>query len=198
MAKKAKKPTAKKGRGTIAVLSLLLLGSAALRLVASAEEVWAANPPAQHEEPEQEIAQHTSEALSDLAPLLEAIQQREEAVARKEVEIEQRMRALEIADGKIEERLGALRKAQSDLRDTMSLASTAAEDDLSRLTAVYENMKPKIAAALFQEMDPEFAAGFLGRMKPNAAAAVMAGMPAQNAYAISAILAGRNANVPKN
>ena len=79
----------------------------------------------------------------------------------------------------------------------MAYADTAAEGDLARLTAVYENMKPKDAAALFEEMDPDFAAGFLGRMRADSAAGIMAGLSPPVAYSVSVLLAGRNANVPK-
>ena len=90
----------------------------------------------------------------------------------------------------------ALEMAEESLVSTMARASTASENDLTRLTAVYENMKPKEASALFEEMDPEFAAGFLGRMRPDAAASIMTGLNSGKAYAISVILAGRNANAP--
>jgi flagellar motility protein MotE (MotC chaperone) len=66
------------------------------------------------------------------------------------------------------------------------------------LTAVYETMKPKDAAALFEAMQPEFAAGFLGRMRPEAAGAILAGMSPEAAYAASLLLAGRNAAVPRD
>ena len=106
--------------------------------------------------------------------------------------------ALALAEEQIEARLAALVAAEEDLAATISVADSAAEEDIARLTAVYENMKPKDAAALFEEMAPEFAAGFLGRMRPDAAGAVMAGLDPKTAYTISVLLAGRNADVPKN
>ena len=108
------------------------------------------------------------------------------------------MQALSVADQTIARKLAALTEAEEKLRATLALADTAAEDDLIRLTAVYQNMKPAEAAALFEEMDPQFAAGFLGRMDPAAAAGVLAGLSPQAAYSVSVILAGRNANVPKD
>ena len=87
-------------------------------------------------------------------------------------------------------------REQTALADTISVADSAAEEDLSQLTAVYENMKPADAAALFETMEPDFSAGFVGRMRPEVAAAIMALLAPETAYAISAILAGRNANAP--
>ena len=86
---------------------------------------------------------------------------------------------------------------EAKLRATLAVADGAAEADVERLTAVYQAMKPKDAAALFETMSPDFAAGFLGRMAPESAAAILSGMSAEAAYGISVIVAGRNAKAPK-
>ncbi len=196
---KSKKVKLKKSRGTIAVIAILFLSSAGIRIVSSAEAVVAEaqntlNPETPTDAAVEEVAPPSREELEGI---LQAFQVREERVRDQELQLERRMHALQVADEQITKKLAELRKAEEELRATLALASTAAEDDLSRLTTVYENMKPKVAAALFQEMAPEFAAGFLGRMRPDSAAAVMAGMTPETAYSVSAILAGRNANVPK-
>ena len=108
-----------------------------------------------------------------------------------------RKAALALAEAAISKRMAELVAAEARLKATLALADGAAEDDLLRLTTVYETMKPKDASALFAAMDAEFAAGFLGRMKPDAAAAILAGMQPEAAYAVSILLAGRNALVPK-
>ena len=133
----------------------------------------------------------------DIAQMLSAFQARESRLEEREFHLKARMKALSVVDEQVTRKLAALSQAEEELRQTLALADEAAENDLSKLTAVYENMKAKDAAALFEEMDPSFAAGFLGRMRPEAAAEVMAGLTPQSAYTISAILAGRNADVPK-
>ncbi len=199
----ANKKTARtaRGRGTLGILVLLLAGSAFVRIVGSADMVMAEarDAMAAIEEPAtgREPAKGTPEP-AELDAMLRAFEDREARIRAQEEQIEKRLKALNIADEKISERLAELKAAEGELRATLALASTAAEDDLARLTAVYENMKPKTAAALFEEMAPEFAAGFLGRMRPASAAAVMAGLTPEAAYTISAILAGRNANAPKD
>jgi flagellar motility protein MotE (MotC chaperone) len=91
-----------------------------------------------------------------------------------------------------------MQAVEAELQATLALADGAAEADLDRLTAVYQAMKPKDAAALFETMSPEFAAGFLGRMPPESAAAILSGMSAESAYGVSVIVAGRNAGAPKD
>ncbi len=203
MAKKLKEKLRRKarrpGRGTLLIVASLLIGSAMLRVSEDAGRALArTDEPA----PNEKMEQHTQTPLAcepapDVAAMLEAFSSREERLKLKEGQVADRMQALSVADQEIERKLMELTKAEEALRATLALADTAAEDDLTRLTAVYENMKPKEAAALFEEMDPQFAAGFLGRMQPGAAAGVMAGLSPQTAYAVSVILAGRNANVPK-
>ena len=107
-----------------------------------------------------------------------------------------RLQALRITDREVTQKIAALEEAETDLRQTLSIAETAAEDDIKRLTEVYERMKPKQAAALFEQMDPSFATGFIARMRPEAAAAIMAGLSPQAAHTFSVVMAGRNADVP--
>lgn len=128
--------------------------------------------------------------------LLEAIRSREAQLAARGRELDEREQVLSVARAKIDEQLAALTDAERRLSETLALADKAAEQDISRLVAVYEAMKPAAAAQIFATMDVEFAAGFLARMEPGIAGAILAGIPAERAYAISATLAGRNVGVP--
>ncbi len=207
------------GRGSVTLIAILLFSSAAIRLLTSGSEAFAqdgqlptAQMPAAMEagapnKPnanslDQETGQtqrlsNVTRSRNEISGLIAALTEREAQVAEREKKLEMRLRALSIADHEIEKRLLSLSETENKLRATLSLADEASEKDLLKLTSVYENMKPKDAAALFEQMEPNFAAGFLGRMRPEAAASVMAGLSPQVAYSISVILAGRNANAPK-
>ncbi len=203
---KPKKRSRRKAKGALSAIGALLLASAALRVGVGAGEAFAreggddTTPPALSEVAETHIskpAEGVEIADKDVMPLLNALNEREAQVAKREEGVAMRMQALSVAEREIERKLAALEAAEERLRATMSLAQNAAEDDISRLTDVYANMKPKQAAALFEEMDPEFSAGFLARMRPDTAAGIMAGLSPSAAYTISVVLAGRNAQVPK-
>ena len=206
----AKKPKVKKekkpGRSrssALFMLSFLLIGSALVRLgmeagPAIAREV--SDLQNGKDESPSHAGQMQSEGMpssAELQAMLAAFKEREAALEAREAEIEDRMKALEIADQAIEKKLLDLQQAEAKLLATLNLADGAAEQDVTKLTSVYEQMKPKDAAALFEEMDPSFAAGFLSRMRPEAAAGVMAGLSPEAAYTISVVLAGRNGEVPK-
>lgn len=185
--------------GALLVVSVLLLGSAILRLGVQAGTPMALDLPgaAEHNLETDNPKDASAQMPADLQLLIDALQSREEKNKRKEIQIQDRMKALEIAEQAIDMKLAALIEAEEKLSATLTLADGASEGDLTRLTDVYQKMKPKDAAALFEEMAPEFAAGFLGRMRSESAASIMAGLSPKTAYTISVLLAGRNAWVPK-
>ena len=193
-------PDNRRFRGkTLLVVSILLFGSATLRIGVQAETSVARDLPDDVERSptsDQREVKSTS-SPGDLQVLISALRSREQKLNRREIQIEDRNKALEIAGEAIDRKIAALVEAEERLSVTLALADGASEGDLARLTDVYQQMKPKTAAALFEEMAPEFAAGFLGRMQPGSAAPIMAGLNPKTAYTISVILAGRNALVPK-
>ncbi len=187
----------KPGKGSVLLIAALLISSAGLRVWSGADQARAKESALLATTIAADTVSPTPVSSQELTPLLRAFQEREARIVQQERQIALRLKGLEVADAQIEKRIKHLQDAERALRETLQLADGAAEKDILRLTAVYENMKPKTAAAVFEQMEPAFAAGFLGRMRPDAAAGIMAGLSPQIAYTISVILAGRNANVPK-
>lgn len=179
------------GRGILVILALFLAASGALRLGDGIGTALANSAATIAQEPTSQDCPKPPVALAEALRLRDA-----EANAR-EIRMSEREAALALAETAIKARLAEMQSAEAELRQTLKMADGAAEADLSRLTAVYEAMKPADAAKIFSTMAPEFAAGFLGRMTPDSAAQVLAGMAPDKAYAISALIAGRNALVPK-
>ncbi|MBC7137279.1 MAG: hypothetical protein H5U17_00815 [Defluviimonas sp.] len=187
---RTRKPRKRQGRGALLVIVALFAGSGLIRLGEGAFALATTTEPGPAREPE------ACEAPADVAAVLAALREREERLASREAELDDRTQAISLASGQIEQKMADLVAAEERLSATLTLADTAAEDDVARLTAMYEAMKPKDAAPLFQEMAPEFAAGFLGRMRPDAAGALLAALEPKTAYTISVLLAGRNASAP--
>ena len=180
------------GQGALFIVAMLFASSGALRLGSG---VGAALARAD----ETPVAESGAEAAGSCempSALAGALTLREDRVAEKEAALKDRLAALALADEAITRRLAEMKAVEEDLKATLALADGAAQADIDRLTAVYQAMKPKDAAALFETMSPEFAAGFLGRMPPGAAAAILSGMSSEAAYGVSVIVAGRNADVP--
>ena len=192
---KPRRSARKPGRGVLTIIAGMLIASGMIRLGGEAGLAFATEQDAVVAQSEETEAA-TCDPETGNAALLEAFQTREMRVSEREIQVEDRLQALRVAEAEIEEKLAQLQAAEAALSDTITVADTAAEDDLGQLTSVYENMKPQDAAALFETMDSDFSAGFIGRMRPEIAAAIMTNLAPETAYAISAILAGRNANVP--
>lgn len=187
------------GRGALIIVALLLVTSALVRFGAgpgAAIALELAELPAINE-PKKKADPFIADITPDLVALLEQTQKKQKELAEREAKLEARAQALALVEKTVGQDLARLENAEEKLRATMAVADQAAETDLSRLTAVYENMKPDQASALFQMMEPSFAAGFLSRMRADAAAGIMAGLEPDLAYSISVVLAGRNANVPR-
>lgn len=178
------------GQGALFIVAMLFASSGALRLgsgigaaLAKSDEEAAAEAP----------VPATCEMPSALS---EALTLREDRIAAQEAALQDRLAALALAEAAISTRMEEMKAVEDELKATLALADGAAEEDIQKLTAVYQAMKPKDAAALFETMSPEFAAGFLGRMSPESAAAILSGMSSEAAYGISVIVAGRNAGAP--
>ena len=186
--------TARAPRRALGVRAALLAVSGLLRLGEGAGRAFAGAA----DEPAAAAAPDPACGTPGALELLASLRAREEKLAAREAEASRREAAIVEARTEAQALLAELTARQQDLARTLTIADEAAEGDVARLVAVYENMKPKEAAPLFEVMDPGFAAGFLARMRPEASAAVLAGLDPQKAYAISAELAGRNAAAPGN
>ncbi|WP_298492477.1 hypothetical protein [uncultured Maritimibacter sp.] len=176
------------GRSALTLIAMCFMGSFVVRVAAETGMALAAET---GDEPAA-----TQTPVTDIARLVQSLKEREDLIAEREAALEERAQTLAIAEDQIRKNLEALEQAEADLKSMIALSAEAAENDIEKLTSLYENMKPKEAVAVFAAMEPNFAAGFLGRMRSDAAAAILAGLDPEQAYAISVILAGRNANAP--
>lgn len=184
------------GRGALLLIGSFFALSAILRIADGAGPAIAREVTALASRPDMTGEAQNCQPPADIAALLSAMQGRQAALDDKEQALAEKEQVLALAEREVRQNMSALEAAEAKLSATISTAQDAAEGDLAKLTAVYENMKPKDAALLFEAMKPEFAAGFIGRMRPDAAASVMTGLTPEMAYSISVILAGRNADVP--
>jgi flagellar motility protein MotE (MotC chaperone) len=173
-------------------IAAVLLASGVLRLAMHADIALAIGTDPEAAAP----AATVSLPETGTAALLDAFRAREDRLTAREAQLADREQAVAVAAAELEEQMTALAAAEDSLTALIAQADSAAADDLARLTAVYENMKPQDAAALFETMDPAFSAGFLAMMQPTAAAAIMTDLSPDTAYAVSVIVAGRNAGAP--
>lgn len=181
------------GRGVLLIVAAFLAGSALVRFGGAGGIAIASTALDDPVPPGRPMAE--PDVTPELLALLADVRLREAALEERTASLEARIQVLRRAETEIADGLRQLEEAEAKLRSTIADANTAAESDIVRLTAVYENMKADQAAQLFSRMEPSFAAGFLGRMRADAAAAILAGLEPDLAYSISVVLAGRNADI---
>lgn len=187
-------PAKPRKTGTITVIVGLFLASGLIRAIEIAPAIAEEMQPVVEPQAE-EVA--SAEPTPDMPEMLKALQEREAQISEREAYIDRRMQTLSVAEQRIREQMEALKEAEAKLAATLTLADNATEEDVARLTEVYQRMKPTEAANIFATMDIQFAAGFLSRMRPESSAAIMANLPAELAYSISVVMAGRNAAAPR-
>lgn len=176
------------------LLAAMLLGSGMSKLGLGVAHVIAA----EQESDVMPVNTETAFAASDPGDLFEALRARERQIIEAEEALATRSAQLRAAEHELATQIEALQAAETRLSATLQVTESAAEEDLLRLTTVFENMKPQQASDLFAQMDIEFAAGFVARLRPDFAGEVMAGLDPMIAYAISAVLAGRHARTPRD
>jgi len=142
------------------------------------------------------VPEQICQPAPDIAGLLQKIRLRQAQLDEEARRISERRLTLDKVEARVAAEMASLGAAQDRLEATLAIADGAAENDLLRLTQVYENMKSKNAASIFESMDINFASGFLSRMNPKAAAGILSELPADKAYSISVVMAGRNARAP--
>ncbi|MGB0959754.1 MAG: MotE family protein [Halocynthiibacter sp.] len=192
-------------RSVLFTIALLFFASTTIRIVEASDGIKKsltnkmAEPLEEVHETTHPVSLFNCGPDADMDVVIQALKERETNIINQENALASRLTALHVTETLIKQQLEQLDIAQKRLERAetrfskrISQTDTAAENDVKKLTSVYENMKPKDAARLFEEMEPEFAAGFLAEMSPNAAAAIMAGLPSETAYTISVVLAGRN------
>ncbi len=175
------------------VLAGLLIASGLLRLgdagtIATVSDLFDAG--------RAHAADTPSGGVGELDEILAALKSREAALDEREARLEERAAVVAEGEAALSDQLAEIEAAEDRLRALAKMADKAAEDDLTRLAAVYESMKPAEAGRLFEQMPPAFAAGFLTLMRPEVSAAILAQIPPDTALAVSVVMAGRNAGNP--
>ncbi|MGB3553135.1 MAG: hypothetical protein WBA25_00680 [Jannaschia sp.] len=177
-------------RLSVAALLTMFVLSALTRIVSASLGTL----PAEDSPAEPSRAELLCPPSREVADLLRQIAGRSSELDAREGAVALREQDMRVARQEVLASLETLAEAENALEARMYQSNRASEDDLAKLTSVYEGMKPKEAAILFEAMEPGFASGFLSRMRPDAASAIFSNLSPEKAYALSVMMAGRNAN----
>ncbi len=171
------------------VLAIIFFASFLGRFAVLASEITGAMPePAPPSKPQHDP---NAEYTCVDGALATAVKDRIAALDAREANIANRASELKAYGQQIETRLGELEQANMQLKANIETHQTARDNDIAKLAAIYEGMKPSQASEIINEMDPEFAAGLLASMNSEQAAQIVATIDSKRAYMISVLLANR-------
>lgn len=124
--------------------------------------------------------------------VLRSLTQERELVARQKEDIEVRKSELALAQERLAIEKASLMELKTSIEDLLARVEASQTDDLDRLIAFYQNMKPADAARIMDDLDIETTIMILGTMKPRAAAPILAKVSPVRARAVSKIILERS------
>jgi flagellar motility protein MotE (MotC chaperone) len=125
------------------------------------------------------------------AESLNALQQKEIEIRRKEAELKEKEDRLVKLEKEVEQKVKDLLVLQ---KEVLSVRTEKAETQNSRvrgLAKIYGTMKPKEAAKLMENLDDKLVMNIIATMTPDEAAAILALMEVKKAAKISEALSSR-------
>ncbi len=123
--------------------------------------------------------------------ILQSLGARRQELDRWEQQLEAREKLIQTAEAKLDSRIKQLEDLRGQVQGLLDQAKQQADADTMRMVKVYENMKPKDAAAIFTTMSDEVRLPIAAAMKERSLAAILAAMPPAAARELTEKLAGR-------
>ncbi|MFN7114567.1 MAG: MotE family protein [Alphaproteobacteria bacterium] len=134
-------------------------------------------------DPEQRIFSAAEiEVLQSLARRREEIERREQKLAAEEA-------LLKAAEQEVDRKIAELNKLRGELESLLGQQQTMEEDRIASLVKIYENMKPKEAAAIFNTLDMDVLLAVISRMAERRSSPIIANMDTNKARLVTIRLA---------
>lgn len=168
--------------GVFFALSLLPVAALSLQL-----------PPQDHEAGDKGDLLAGCGDVPEVVELVARLTVREDRIAKALAALERKKAEIEQSRAAITAELRRLKGKQVRATGSRTNKQQAVDEDIHRLVAMYEAMKPKDAAAVIDSLPPEFAAELLMRLSPESGARIIAAIDPQNAAILTAFMGARSA-----
>ncbi len=130
--------------------------------------------------------------VPEAVSLAEELRDRALRIERYMERIEQKKSELATAEQTLRKRLGELKAQKNRSQSRHELATEAVRDDIDRLVALYDQMKPAEAAAVLTNLPSDFAAEILMRVQPENGARIIAAVEPRQAALLTAEMGARS------
>lgn len=161
-----------------------------------------ASPPADGQEPDangkgEEELNYTTQRPEEFQPmrspsevaLEKALGERRKTLDQREEDLTTRLKLLEAAEGRLQARLDEMRALQERFDAQAASAGPGPSEQIKGLVSMYENMKPKAAAAVFNQLDLPILIELSKSMNPRKMSAILAVMNPDRASNLTTALA---------
>lgn len=157
----------------------------------------AAKPETAPSPPAKENANDLSAMSESEVALLQRLAERREALDQRAKQFETRENLLAAAEKRVEQRIARLKQIETSIEKLIDVFDAQETARISKLVQVYENMKPKDAAAIFNQLDMDVLLLVAKRMQEAKMAEVLGKMTAEAAKKLTIEMA-RQKKLPEN
>lgn len=133
------------------------------------------------------------EGVPEAVALSERLILRADRVERYLAELDRKRAEIAEAEARLTARLHELRAATASPAARQAGQAQAVEDDIRRMVAIYDVMKPADAAGVMAHLPPDYAAEILMRVGPENGARIVGAMDAETAAVVTAHMGARSA-----
>ncbi|MBK4214997.1 hypothetical protein JJJ17_03555 [Paracoccus caeni] len=130
--------------------------------------------------------------VPEAVTLVKELQDRRQRVERYLEVLDEKRAEIAEAERAITARLVELRTVRDGIRSSRNTETNDIAQDIDRLVAVYDQMKPAEAAAILTNLPPHFAAEILMRVQPQNGARIIASVEPQQAALLTAQMGARS------
>ncbi|WP_181707501.1 MotE family protein [Chthonobacter rhizosphaerae] len=123
--------------------------------------------------------------------VLQSLSDRRSDLDKREDDLMLRLKLLEAAEARLQKRVDELKSIETQISAARQTEEATASERVKGLATMYENMKPKAAAAVFDTLDLPILLDLAKSMQPKKMAAVLAQMSPANAARLTTALAAR-------
>lgn len=157
-----------------------------------AEETAEVEEKDEHTRPDVDLSARPAPARSQSNDVLQALAARRKALDVRQNEVEIREKLLAAAETRIDDKIAELKELKAKIDEVFKTEESKGDAKFKSLVKVYENMKPKDAAAVFEQLEMGVLLELLDRMSERKLAAIMAAMDPSRAQAVTVALATAN------
>lgn len=130
--------------------------------------------------------QKISEFSNTEIEILQQLAKRREKLKDWESDMEARERVLSLTQARIDQKISELRDLKGEVEKLLNEYNQKEDKKIQSLVKIYENMKPKNAAAVFSEIDKKTLLQIISKMKEAKVAAILGQMDPKAARDITA------------